>query len=112
MGGDDVDHRRGSGGADSCRSEEVGRVLRGALDRQVGGDLSHRGRELEAAAGESGQDDDVVLAGEVTDEWTRAELDQVRTRWIEEIAAKARRVRDEPLPEPSTIWKHIYAEDR
>ena len=43
---------------------------------------------------------------------TRAELDQVRTRWIEEIAAKARQVRDEPLPEPSTIWKHIYAEDR
>jgi len=43
---------------------------------------------------------------------TRAEMDQVRTRWTEDIAAKARQVRDEPLPEPSTIWKHIYAEDR
>ena len=43
---------------------------------------------------------------------TRPEMDQVRTRWTEEIAAKARQVRDEPLPEPSTIWKHIYAEDR
>ena len=39
-------------------------------------------------------------------------MDQVRTRWNEEIAAKARQVRDEPMPEPSTIWKHIYAEDR
>ena len=43
---------------------------------------------------------------------TRAEMDQVRTRWNEEIAAKARQVRDEPMPEASTIWKHIYAEDR
>src|SRR5215471_18189808 len=43
---------------------------------------------------------------------TRAEMDQVRTRWTDEITAKARQVRDEPLPEPSTIWKHIYAEDR
>jgi len=43
---------------------------------------------------------------------TRAEMDQVRTRWTEEIAAKARQVRDEPLPEPSSIWKHVYAEDR
>ena len=32
--------------------------------------------------------------------------------WTEEIAAKARQVRDEPQPEASTIWKHVYAEDR
>jgi 2-oxoisovalerate dehydrogenase E1 component alpha subunit len=43
---------------------------------------------------------------------TRADMDQVRTRWTEEIANKARQVRDEPLPEASTIWKHIFAEDR
>lgn len=43
---------------------------------------------------------------------TRAEMDQVRARWTEEIAAKARAVRDEPLPEPASIWKHVYAEDR
>ena len=43
---------------------------------------------------------------------TRAEMDQVRTRWSEEIAAKAREVRDEPLPDGSTIWEHVYAEDR
>ena len=30
---------------------------------------------------------------------TRAEMDQIRARWTEEIAAKARQVRDEPLPE-------------
>ena len=43
---------------------------------------------------------------------SRAEMDQIRARWTEEIAAKARTVRDEPLPEPSSIWKHVYAEDR
>jgi 2-oxoisovalerate dehydrogenase E1 component alpha subunit len=43
---------------------------------------------------------------------TRAEMDQIRARWTEQIAALARQVRDEPLPEASTIWKHVYAEDR
>jgi 2-oxoisovalerate dehydrogenase E1 component alpha subunit len=36
----------------------------------------------------------------------------VRTRWTEEIAGKARQVRDEPLPDASSIWKHVYAGDR
>jgi len=40
---------------------------------------------------------------------TRPEMDQVRTRWSEDIAAKARQVRDEPLPDGSSIWKHVYA---
>jgi 2-oxoisovalerate dehydrogenase E1 component alpha subunit len=39
-------------------------------------------------------------------------MEAVRTRWSEEIAAKARLVRDEPMPDASSIWKHIYAEDR
>ncbi|MGZ6028995.1 MAG: thiamine pyrophosphate-dependent dehydrogenase E1 component subunit alpha [Myxococcaceae bacterium] len=43
---------------------------------------------------------------------TRAEMAQVRARWTEEIAAKARQVRDEPMPDASSIWKHVYAEDR
>ncbi len=43
---------------------------------------------------------------------TRAEMEQVRARWTEEIAAKARQVRDEPMPDPSSIWKHVFAEDR
>jgi len=43
---------------------------------------------------------------------TRTEMDQVRARWNEEIAAKARLVRDEPMPDGSSIWKHVYAEDR
>ena len=43
---------------------------------------------------------------------TRPEMDQVRTRWSEDIAAKARQVRDEPLPDGSSIWKHVYAGDR
>ena len=43
---------------------------------------------------------------------TRAEMDQVRTRWSEEITAKARQVRDEPFPDGASIWKHVYAGDR
>lgn len=43
---------------------------------------------------------------------TRQEMDQVRTRWTEEIADLARKVIQEPLPEPSTIWNHIYAEKK
>ena len=42
----------------------------------------------------------------------REEMDAVRARWTEEIAAKARSVRDEPLPEASDIWKHVYREPR
>jgi 2-oxoisovalerate dehydrogenase E1 component alpha subunit len=41
---------------------------------------------------------------------SREEMTAVRTRWTEEIAAKARAVRDEPMPDASDIWKHIYAE--
>ena len=43
---------------------------------------------------------------------TRQEMDAVRTRWNDDIQEKARIAREEPLPDPSTIWKHIYAEDK
>jgi len=42
---------------------------------------------------------------------TRQEMDAVRERWTHDIADKARIAREEPLPDGSTIWKHIYAED-
>jgi 2-oxoisovalerate dehydrogenase E1 component alpha subunit len=41
---------------------------------------------------------------------TRQEMDQVRARWTEEIAQKARQAREEPLPAPETIYEHIYWE--
>jgi 2-oxoisovalerate dehydrogenase E1 component alpha subunit len=41
---------------------------------------------------------------------TKAEADALKAKWSEAIAAMARQVRDEPQPEGSDIWKHIYAE--
>jgi len=41
---------------------------------------------------------------------TRQEMDDLRNRYTEDMAAMARQVRDEPLPAPETIWNHIYAE--
>jgi len=43
---------------------------------------------------------------------TREQMDDLRTRYTEEMAAAARQVRDEPQPEPESIWKHIFAEDK
>lgn len=43
---------------------------------------------------------------------SRADMDKVRERWTTEIAAAARQVRDEPQPDPESIWKHIYAEEQ
>jgi len=42
---------------------------------------------------------------------TRQEMDAVRARHTEEIAEAARKVREEPLPAPETIWNHIYREN-
>jgi 2-oxoisovalerate dehydrogenase E1 component alpha subunit len=41
---------------------------------------------------------------------TREQMDALRSRYTEELAAAARQVRDEPQPAPETIWNHIYAE--
>ncbi len=41
---------------------------------------------------------------------TRKEMDDLRNRYTEDMAAMARQVREEPLPAPETIWNHIYAE--
>lgn len=41
---------------------------------------------------------------------TREQMDAIRNRYTEEMAAAARQVRDEPQPGPETIWNHIYAE--
>jgi 2-oxoisovalerate dehydrogenase E1 component alpha subunit len=43
---------------------------------------------------------------------TRQQMDDLRNRYTEELAAAARQVRDEPQPDPDSIWKHIYAEDK
>ena len=43
---------------------------------------------------------------------TRQQMDDLRNRYTEDMAAAARQVRDEPQPDPDSIWKHIYAEDK
>lgn len=43
---------------------------------------------------------------------SRAEMDSIRQRHTEEIADQARQVREEPLPEPETIWNNIYWEKK
>lgn len=42
---------------------------------------------------------------------TRDQMDQLRSRFTEELAEGARRVREEPAPSPESIWEHIYAEE-
>ena len=41
---------------------------------------------------------------------TRKEMDELRNRYTEDMAAMARQVIQEPMPGPETIWNHIYAE--
>lgn len=43
---------------------------------------------------------------------TRQQMDELRNRYTEELAAAARQVRDEPQPAGETIWNHIYAEKK
>ena len=43
---------------------------------------------------------------------SRQQMDDLRNRYTEDMAAAARQVRDEPQPDPDSIWKHIYAEDK
>jgi 2-oxoisovalerate dehydrogenase E1 component alpha subunit len=41
---------------------------------------------------------------------SRKEMDELRNRYTEDMAAMARQVIQEPLPAPETIWNNIYAE--
>lgn len=43
---------------------------------------------------------------------TRSQMDEIRKRWTDEIAEKARQAREEPLPAPESIWEHIYSEKK
>jgi 2-oxoisovalerate dehydrogenase E1 component alpha subunit len=43
---------------------------------------------------------------------SRAQMDEVRARWTEEMAKKARQVRDEPAPDAGSLWEHVFAEVR
>ncbi|RKH17934.1 thiamine pyrophosphate-dependent dehydrogenase E1 component subunit alpha [Corallococcus praedator] len=43
---------------------------------------------------------------------SREQMEEVRNRYSEELAAAARTVRDEPQPSGDTIWDHIYAEKK
>nr|WP_227027724.1 thiamine pyrophosphate-dependent dehydrogenase E1 component subunit alpha [Corallococcus soli] len=43
---------------------------------------------------------------------SREQMEEVRNRYSEELAAAARTVRDEPQPSGDSIWDHIYAEKK
>ncbi len=43
---------------------------------------------------------------------TREQMDSLRNRYIESMAAAASQASQEPLPAPETIWNHIYAEKK
>lgn len=40
---------------------------------------------------------------------TRARMDEIRERFAAELAAAARKVREEPQPTPESIWNHVYS---
>ncbi len=40
---------------------------------------------------------------------SRAQMDEVRERWVKTLAEAARQVRDEPQPTAESIWENIYA---
>jgi 2-oxoisovalerate dehydrogenase E1 component alpha subunit len=39
---------------------------------------------------------------------SQADAAQVRQKWVDTIAELARGVRDEPQPDPATVWDHIF----
>jgi 2-oxoisovalerate dehydrogenase E1 component alpha subunit len=44
---------------------------------------------------------------------TRDALDRKRTAYTQELLEASKRVRDEPQPEPASVWEHVFAtEDR
>ena len=43
---------------------------------------------------------------------TRARMDELRTRYTQELLEASKRVREEPPPAGSTIYDHIFAEKR
>jgi len=40
---------------------------------------------------------------------TRGQMDDMRGRYTQELLDASKRVREEPQPEPSTIWDHVFA---
>jgi 2-oxoisovalerate dehydrogenase E1 component alpha subunit len=40
----------------------------------------------------------------------RAHMEELRARFTAEMAALARKVREEPQPDPESIWRHVYWE--
>lgn len=41
---------------------------------------------------------------------TRADIDQLRETYTQELAEAAKRVRSEPHPDPSSVWEHVFAD--
>jgi 2-oxoisovalerate dehydrogenase E1 component alpha subunit len=43
---------------------------------------------------------------------TRAEMDEMRARFTQELLEASKRVREEPQPSPESIWDHVYADEK
>lgn len=41
---------------------------------------------------------------------TRAEMDEMRARFTQELLEASKRVREEPQPKPEDIWKYVFAD--
>jgi 2-oxoisovalerate dehydrogenase E1 component alpha subunit len=41
---------------------------------------------------------------------TRAQLDRLRATYTEELLAASRVIRDEPQPDPSSVWDYVFAD--
>ncbi|HEY1811602.1 MAG TPA: thiamine pyrophosphate-dependent dehydrogenase E1 component subunit alpha [Kofleriaceae bacterium] len=41
---------------------------------------------------------------------TRGECDELRARYAQELLDASKRIANEPAPEPSTIWDHVFAD--
>jgi 2-oxoisovalerate dehydrogenase E1 component alpha subunit len=39
---------------------------------------------------------------------SRKEMDSIRERYVQEFLEISQKVKQEPLPEPSTIYDHVY----
>jgi 2-oxoisovalerate dehydrogenase E1 component alpha subunit len=42
---------------------------------------------------------------------TRAQMDEMRARFTQELLDASKRVREEPQPKPEAIWDHVFAEE-
>jgi len=43
---------------------------------------------------------------------TRSEMDEMRAKYTQELLEASKRVREEPQPDPASIWDHVFAPEK